>query len=350
MPVYKGRRPGTWRVVIWSKGTQTETTIEGTKAEAKSFEARRRVELDADQLSTRVSPTFGDFATEVYAPHAIEHLEGSTWSKVRKYQVATLVGFFGKTKLTSIDAALVDRFKASRRPNQASSINNELRVLGTMLRFAKARKYPCAEVSWKKLTIRAHPRAVAWTDDEVMRLFDSARAVYPSLLPMLVFLVNTGCRKGEALACEWSWIDEERDLIRIPSTRYWTPKSGKPREVPLANAVRAALSGLDRSKRWVFPTQDGTRYAIFPEDLYRRIRDHARLTGGVHQSRHTFASHFLAKVPDMALLAQVLGHSTTRVTQIYAHLLPGHLERAKGAVDLAPRLQTLDLTLAKVAK
>jgi len=45
-------------------------------------------------------------------------------------------------------------------------------------------------------------------------------------------------------------------------------------------------------------------------------------------------------------LAQVLGHSDQRVTELYAHLLPGHLARARNAVNLGPSLQTVAATVA----
>jgi site-specific recombinase XerD len=68
--------------------------------------------------------------------------------------------------------------------------------------------------------------------------------------------------------------------------------------------------------------------------MFDRARDAAGLEGGVHKLRHTFASHFLAKEPDMYLLAQVLGHSYTQVTERYAHLLPSHLARARDVVSI----------------
>jgi integrase len=156
-----------------------------------------------------------------------------------------------------------------------------------------------------------------------------------------VFLANTGCRKGEGIAAEWSWLDVERGLVRIPVTEFWRPKSGRPREVPLSNAVRAVLAGPRRHDRFLFPARHGGRYACFPEEAWRLARDRAGLVGGPHTLRHTYASHFLAAVPDMFLLAQVLGHSHTRISELYAHLLPNHLERAKNAVDLAPKTMAL---------
>jgi hypothetical protein len=45
---------------------------------------------------------------------------------------------------------------------------------------------------------------------------------------------------------------------------------------------------------------------------------------------------FLARCPDIYLLAQVLGHSDVAVTRLYAHLLPDHLARARNVVCIAP--------------
>jgi integrase len=163
---------------------------------------------------------------------------------------------------------------------------------------------------------------------------------------MLVFLANTGCRKGEAIACEWDWIDFDSNMIRIPSNEAWQPKNGKPREVPISGACMSVLTGPRASERWVFPKVSGERYVDFPKDRFWAARNRAKLTGGPHTLRHTFASHFLRAVPDISLLALVLGHSHTRVTELYAHLLPGHLERARNAVNLAPALQTMAATMA----
>ena len=101
---------------------------------------------------------------------------------------------------------------------------------------------------------------------------------------------------------------------------------------------QAGLRGARAHERWLFPASHGGRYKQFPEEQWREIRNAAKLTGGPHTLRHSFASMFLRSTRDMFLLAQVLGHSSTRVTALYSHLLPGHLDRARNAVDLGPAL------------
>ncbi len=347
MPIYPGRRAGTWRVTIY-KGRQYEFVVEGTKAEARSFEARKRLDLDAGgKPSTRAAPTLRAFCVEVYAPHAERHLRESTWKKVRAYQIATLCSLLGRWKLSALPADAIEDYKRARlsarwrgKPIKPSAINNELRVLRTVLNFAADLGYPVAPVKWKRLPVRGASRVSVWTAAEVARLFAMAQRLDPDLVPMLVFLINTGCRKGEAIAAEWTWVDETAAMLLIPSNDVWRPKSGKPREVPISDALAATLRGLPRSSPFLFPARGGGRYVEFPKDRFSRVREAAKLKGGPHSARHTYASAFLARVPDMFLLGEILGHSHERVSALYSHLLPDHLDRARNAVDFAPPLDS----------
>ena len=347
MPNYPGKRKGTRRIVIWirlegeAKSRPREWVIEGTKAEGDQFESRKRIELGQQRRTEfRTAPTFSDFCLDHYAPHAERHLKDTTWSKVRKYQVATLIGLLGPIKMSEFAVADIERYKAERLKDAGpSSINNELRVFRTILNYARSLGVPAPELKFKKLPIRGKPRALAWTSAQVAFLYEKARKLRPELLPILVFLLNTGCRKGEAIVAEWDWVDFEKGMIRIPSNQYWQPKNGLPREIPMGDSVRAILSGPRLDERWLFTNSHGGPWAQFPKDLYWEVRDAAKLTGGPHTTRHTYASHFLANVADLFLLAKVLGHSHQRVTELYSHMLPDHLARARNAVNLAPALK-----------
>jgi integrase len=189
------------------------------------------------------------------------------------------------------------------------------------------------------------------TTEEVEKLFAAAAEKAPAVLPLIVFLANTGCRKGEALALTWESVDLERMMVRIWPNEDWQPKDNDPREVPISDALLPWLSTDEKdrlSKKWVFPCpKTKGRYAYWPKRGFDEARKAAGLDGGPHTLRHTYASHFLASTPDLFLLARVLGHSDTRVTRLYAHLLPDHLARARDAVSLAPAVGPATLKAAK---
>jgi integrase len=340
MPVYPGRRPKTWRVTIFAQGKQHEWIVEGPRKDAKAHEARMQLALQARATAqTRSVPIFSVFCEETYRPHAETHLRASTWRKVRVYQVATLVEFLGDLRLDDFTPEKIEKFKRWRIEAgvQSSSINNELRVLKTMLRWGREQMgLPVPTLRLKMMPKEGKRRVRTWSLDEVHRLYEAAKPKAPQFVPLLHFLLDTGCRKGELLAAEWGWIDWEARLLRIPVTDEWRPKDKEAREVPLSDALLESLKVRERKGRYIFPNNRGERYQTFPEKLFRRLTKAAGVLGGPHTTRHTYASHFLKAQPDLPLLAQVLGHSQTYVTELYTHLLPEHLDRARNAVQLPP--------------
>lgn len=337
MPVYQHSK-GKWRVRIWIKGRKQDWVVEGKKAEAEDFEARRRVELEAvDPTAPRTAPLLSDFCARQYKAHGESSLRPSTWRN-RAYQLATIREHLGHLKLTEITTEAVEAFKHARvRQVKRVTVNDDLAVLQAVLTYARTINVPCARPKILFLKVPKPNKVQFWSTAEVEKLYRSAAKHAPDVLPLIVFLANTGCRKGEALALTWSNVDLERRMIKIWPNDEWQPKDGEPREVPISSALLPWLQGTRRSSTWVFPApRTGKRWASWPKRGFDLARKKAKLTGGPHKLRHTYASHFLESTPDLFLLARVLGHSDTRVTRLYAHLMPGHLARARDAVSLAP--------------
>jgi len=143
------------------------------------------------------------------------------------------------------------------------------------------------------------------------------------------------------------------------------------REIPLSDHMmrllrEQKLKGL--SKEWVFPVlvnrnhSKGQRYVEFPSNTWDRVLEHAtalarkiepeatEIRGGPHKARHTFASHFLQGKPDLFLLGRVLGHSHTRVTELYSHLLPEHLAEARNVVSFGGLAERVAEAVAEIEK
>lgn len=344
MPVYRGRTRGTWRVIVSSDGQQREQIVHGTWHAAKQHEATMRLKTPS-KIRLRGGLTLDQLIDGPYAAHAETHLGVETW-RVRKSQLGSVRAKLGRHRIGELSRADLEAYQAARiREVRRSTVNNEVRVLLTALRWARRVGHRAAVPSVPRLRQPA-PRVRAWTAEELQALYEAVQDECPWLLPMIVVLANTGLRQGEARRAEWTWVDWDAQLIRIPVLPDWRPKNGKPRDVPLEPPVRAVL-GQPQTGGPLLPRLDGEHYRAWPKQLWQRARDRAGLCGGVHQLRHTYASHFLQTTPDLWLLAQVLGHSHTRTTELYAHLLPGHLERARGAVCLAPKLRRLADGLAE---
>lgn len=339
MPVYEKSR-GKWRVRIFHKGQRRDWIVEGAKTDAEAFEARQRVALEqGDPVPSRSVPSFSDFCLSHYRHHAETHLRASTWS-VRKYQLATLYEHIGELKLTDITTAAVEAYKTKRRKQDAKprTVNNELAVLQAVRTYARKLGVPTANATIDPLPVIGRGRVTFWTGAQLASLFTSVQEHAPEILPIVLFLVNTGCRKGEALALEWRCVDVKRRIITIEPNEDWQPKDNEPREIPISSGL---LPYLKRTQlgRYVFPSGTGDRYAYWPKLQFDRARKAADLKGGPHTLRHTFASHFLKNKPDIFLLSKILGHSETRTTRLYSHLLPDHLAAARNAVSFSVPLR-----------
>ncbi len=349
MPTYK-RSTGKWLVRISHRGRRLTWIVNGTRREAEEYEARKRLDLASGLAEARTAPRFSALCQDHYRPHAELHLKPSWWLKQR-YILATLIEYFGGDDIRRIDAAAVEQYARKRLRDDLLpvSVNNELRVLRRVLGFARERGYLVVEPKWKALRQGGSDRVRAWTNEDLQRLYSACtdggtgtdgRKIrpHPAILPLVVFLANTGARKGEALALTWDNVDLDRRLIKIWPSAEWQPKSGRPREVPISDALLPWLKAEKKSAKWVFPTgrRARGRFKYWPQLQFDEAREAAGLEGGPHTLRHTFATHFLASVPDIHLLAQVLGHSNAAVTRLYAHLLPDHLARARNAVNVAP--------------
>ena len=63
--------------------------------------------------------------------------------------------------------------------------------------------------------------------------------------------------------------------------------------------------------------------------------------------RHTFASHLVMNGVDLVTVAELLGHSTTRMTERYSHLSAKHKTRAIKILDSAYHTESKTESLAK---
>lgn len=374
---------GKWRVRIWHKGQKQDWVIEGSKKDAELFQARKRVEAEqtGGLKETRVAPKFSAFCSEQYAPYAATHLKARTATN-RAYTLRTLIEFFGDDKLTEITTSRVIAYQQVRLRQhiQPSTVNDEVKVLRAVLNYALYVGVPAAKLVVKDLPVRRKSRLKYWNDEEVGALLAAVAKFSPSLYWLVLFLLETGCRRGEAIALQFQDVDLERGIVRIQPNEEWQPKDNEAREIPLdkESVLYAWLKDEQTSNRkFVFVSRKKdahghfTPFMFWPQRKFDRARMAAGfdskcseclkatevaiarskrkaanrgdakvvacskhgLTGGPHTTRHTFATHFLAREPDLYLLGRILGHSHERVTKLYAHLLPEHLERARGAVS-----------------
>ena len=156
---------------------------------------------------------------------------------------------------------------------------------------------------------------------------------YPNnfnLSSIIRFLLLTGCRKNEVLSAKWKDIDLNHKVFTIQLS-----KSGQSRTIPISKALEELILSIPkRSEIYIFPalTKDKPINAIFKH--WDKVRKIANLpTVRIHDLRHTTASILVNKGVSLYQVQQLLGHTSPKMTQRYAHLSNKALHEAVSVVD-----------------
>ena len=194
------------------------------------------------------------------------------------------------------------------------SINHNISVLCTLLRYAKQRDYieKLPHFSRKQPS----PHRVRWLHpDEEVKVFKAcetadyliARKHREEMAALMRVLIDTGMRRGEVLGLEPDNLDG--DWVRL-----WKTKTGKARSVPLTPEARRLL---EKHVPFQIKKHQVHRFwAKIREDIGLEKDDQFVL----HTLRHTTATRLLKKTRNIAMVQKMLGHSNISTTLRYAHI------------------------------
>ena len=171
-------------------------------------------------------------------------------------------------------------------------------------------------------------------DEQLQRLLTILR-VDKHRVPsdIILYLLSTGARLNEALTARWSLVDIEHRVWRIPATNS---KSGKVRAVPLNDTAINILNQQDTKDKfeYVFINKRTKRRYKTLQKAWERIRKAANLEHvRIHDLRHQHASMLVNSGRTLYEVQQILGHSTSKVTERYSHLSTATLQSASSCAS-----------------
>ncbi|CAA9495101.1 MAG: hypothetical protein AVDCRST_MAG53-1751 [uncultured Solirubrobacteraceae bacterium] len=152
----------------------------------------------------------------------------------------------------------------------------------------------------------------------------------------------TGLRAGELRALRWRDVNFAAAKLTVRrtvsgGTLVDSTKSGRTREVPLADAALASLDRLSRRADFIGPDEyvicSRTGGRVEESALRRRYR-RAQLAAGVpvlpwHGLRHTFGSLLAAGGEDLVTIKAAMGHFRISTTERYLHARPATMTAAR---------------------
>jgi len=297
-----------------------------SRREAEAARIAKEYELAHNRGLIPGGPSFRAFILEYLSWHETEYPD-SHW-RIRKLTDQHLVPVFGLFPIGMIDRQRVEQYKHDRTA-AAGTIAKELRTLQAILNKA---------VEWgvidrNQLKGIKPPRdhkdqpPPFYTIEEIKKIYVAALDPLNEARWRLMF--NTGMRRTEALLLQKEWIDERG--IKILSTEHGRTKSGKWRLIPHNTETKRALKVLcGADGRHVLPQIHHKSLSRAFDNTLRR----AVLPGSLHWTRHTYTSHLVMNGVPLRTVQILLGHSSIKTTERYAHLAPEYLAAMASKIAL----------------
>ena len=260
--VKSGKETGKWFVDL------PATLTSNGKRKRKLFDNVKQATEVARELGRRVDPVTGllkvrQAPSRLTLPGAIEGWERDerlrvqtlkkreTTLEVNGFQLRPVAAYFKDRALSTItECCLIEyqahRLKQGRKP---VTINSEIATLDLVFRWAVKKGYLKTVPKAEQIPVRA-AQVVIPSPEEVVRIIEAMPA---RLKPLIRFLAETGCRKGEAINLTWDCVDEIGGFVEIASKEGWTPKTEQSeRRIPLNPDLLAMIRGLPKEGAYVF--------------------------------------------------------------------------------------------------
>lgn len=151
---------------------------------------------------------------------------------------------------------------------------------------------------------------------------------------ILITIYSAGLRISEVINLKLTDIDSKRMQIRVEQS-----KGKKDRYTLLSPKTLHLLREyflIYKPKKWLFEGQNGDKYsdrsiqnilrmAIEKTSIKKRVT--------VHTLRHSFATHLLENGTDLRYIQSLLGHESSKTTEVYTHITTKGFDQIKSPLD-----------------
>ena len=170
--------------------------------------------------------------------------------------------------------------------------------------------------------------------EEVQMIINNTNNIKHRCIVSLLY--SAGLRRGELLNLKMDDIDSKRMVINVKNG-----KGGKDRITILSPTVLNDLREYfkqwkQRPKTYLFEGAMGEKYSA--TSVLKIIQKAAKIAGikksvSPHVLRHSFATHLLESGTDLRYIQVLLGHSSTKTTEIYTQVATNNIRSIISPID-----------------
>jgi integrase/recombinase XerD len=169
--------------------------------------------------------------------------------------------------------------------------------------------------------------------EEVQNIIKNTNNIKHKCIVSLLY--SAGLRRNELLNLKLEDIDSKRMVITV--------KNGKGNKDRLTILSETVLNDLRtyykewQPKVYLFESPNGDKYS--PASVIKIIKTAAKKAGirkniTPHMLRHSFATHLLENGTDLRYIQVLLGHNSTRTTEVYTQVAINNIKAIKSPIEL----------------
>ena len=243
------------------------------------------------------------------------------------------VNYFAERELTEINKEEIHEYLhylVKKRSLSRSSQNQAINAI--KFYYEKVLNNP-RETYYIERPRREKPLPDVLSKEEVRQILASVKNIKHKCILTLIY--SAGLRIGEAINLKVNDISFDRKTLIV--------KMGKGKKDRLTLLSEAAIPLLERYTEHYKPEnylfegwhRDQYSYSSIRCIFRRALRNcgiSKRLT--VHALRHSFATHLMEQGTDLRYIQTLLGHSSSKTTEVYTHVSTNALMNIKSPLDI----------------
>lgn len=284
-----------------------------------------------------------DYANTLNPWHVKGLDELVSWMTSKRYSPQTIETYTGVLKsffqfhrtkpVSAINAMDVVEFnnKYILKNNYSSSYQNQL--VNALKLYYSVVEHTAMEIELLHRPRREKKLPNVLSMNEVRSILSSPGNIKHRAMLSLVY--SCGLRRSELLALKICDVDSPRHLLHIHQA-----KGKKDRVIPLSDKIICLLREYYKAYHpvtWLFEgAKKGEPYS--EKSLESVLKQAVHKSGikkpvSLHWLRHSYATHLLEAGTDLRYIQVLLGHNSSRTTEIYTHVSTLHLQQIRSPFD-----------------
>jgi integrase/recombinase XerD len=279
----------------------------------------------------------------VFSGHAVHIRSFQKWLEQKRYSANTIktyvqalqvfLAYFDNKDPASLGNEDVREFMHERIVGEKLSFSYQNQVINAIRLFFKAIVKSEIDPYHLERPRREHKLPNVLSKKEVKDILNSLHNDKHRCMLSLIYACGLRC--GELINLKPNDIDSNRSLLWIRQG-----KGMKDRIVPISEKILLMLRAYYRAykpKNWLFEGQkDGSPYSSRSlQQVLKKAVKQCNINKPVtlHWLRHSYATHLLESGTDLRYIQTLLGHKSSKTTEIYTHVSTHSLQKIKSPFD-----------------